>query len=102
VGSWLGQSECGYGLSKPTLKLQNNIEPSNMQHKAKSQKQDPNHKVPILDRIVAAFAIIASIAQVIGVVVQIAEYINNQSEPHSIEVTHSNSPKITQAKQSRR
>lgn len=71
-----------------------------MQDKAKSQKQDSNYKVSILDLIAAAFAIIASIAQVIGVIVQIPEYINNQSESHSIEVTHSNSPKITQAKQS--
>ncbi|MCC5662704.1 hypothetical protein LC653_01850 [Nostoc sp. CHAB 5784] len=70
-----------------------------MQDKAKSQKQDPNHKVSMLDRIVAAFAIIASIAQVIGAGVRIAEYINNQSESQSVHIIQRNSPKLTQTKQ---
>ncbi|MGI2902840.1 hypothetical protein [Tolypothrix sp. VBCCA 56010] len=68
-----------------------------MQDKVKSRKQDPNQKVPILDRIVAAFAIIASIAQVIGVGVQIAEYINSQPESH-VHINPQNYPKINSHK----
>ena len=70
-----------------------------MQDKAKSQKQDPNHKVSTLNRIVAAFAIIASIAQVIGTGVRIAEYINNQSESQSVHIIDRNSPEPTQIEQ---
>ena len=70
-----------------------------MQDKAKFQKQDPKHKVFTLDRIVAAFAIIASITQVIGAGVRIAEYINNQSESQSMHIIERNNPKQTQTKQ---
>ncbi|MEH2315218.1 MAG: hypothetical protein V7K35_28280 [Nostoc sp.] len=50
-------------------------------------------------RIVAAFAIIASIAQVIGAGVQIAEYINNQLESQSVHIIETNNPKLIQTKQ---